>query len=196
MINCRTFIVVVELCAIVYLRVLGRKLDAGQCVTLRGAAFTLPRWKAVQTPRCLRLVRACLSSEGDPLISLHFVFCDFAKLKGNCWYNNWSCLFISLFMFCSKLLQIWFDRFLFMLNKTHFPLKSDLTHFGNKHTIVGSCWLSCQALVRVVLASMDYFCREVSCNDSVTICRVRTRVQRSACMTDKRVDLWGFWEGV
>lgn len=66
MVNCRTFIVVVELCATVYLRVLGRKLDAGQCVTLGGAAFTRPRWRAAQTPRCPRLVRARLSGGGDP----------------------------------------------------------------------------------------------------------------------------------
>lgn len=187
--NCRTFLVVAELCAIAYLRALGRKLDAGQCVTLHGAAFTLRRWKAVQTPCCLRLVRALPLQLRRPF-SIRLLFMCFVFLQN--WKETvgiiielpfpllafvWSPDKYGLtdFFWCwSK--RFWFDTF--GGKKTHEML-----------VVVGFC-------VKLLLVWFwpvwITFVERFSCNDSVTLCRVCAYVKRSACMGDVCVDLWGF----
>lgn len=161
MINCRPFLAVAELCAIVYLRAPGRKLDVGQCVTLRGAAFTLPRWGSGADAAQPSTRPGLSPSRSRPSLSVCFecVPWFFAKLKGNCWSKNLSCLFIPLFflLFKAPANMVWQISFHVEQNAFFFsPLWNLIWHiWGGKHTIVGSCWLLCQALARVVWTSID-----------------------------------------
>lgn len=148
MINCRPFLAVAELCAIVYLRAPGRKLDVGQCVTLRGAAFTLPRWGSGADAAQPSTRPGLSPSRSRPSLSVCFecVPWFFAKLKGNCWSKNLSCLFIPLFflLFKAPANMVWQISFHVEQNAFFFPpFEIWFDTFGGENTpllvVVGFC---------------------------------------------------------
>lgn len=144
-VNCRTFLVDSELCVIVHLRAFGRKFDAGQCGT-RGAVRTLPPWES-SADAALPSTRPGLLPQRRRPFNIRLLFMCFVILQNwNCRYRNfelpmmWTPFNLNSFVQSSNKSD-GFDRFHFMLDKSHFsPLKSDLHIYGEKkHTIVGFC---------------------------------------------------------
>lgn len=81
--------VVLELCVIVHLRALGRKFDAGRCVT-RGAVCTLPRRESSADALLPSTRPGLLPQRGRPFIIPLLFMCFMILQNWNCWYNNFE----------------------------------------------------------------------------------------------------------